>query len=145
MKKIYLLIILSSLLVIAGCGSGNKDTNNIVQDNNINKVSGNAYNIEIKSDGFLPSELKIKSGDKVTWVNKDIKDSWLATAVHPTHEKYPGSNIEKCGTAEETKIFDSCRGLKQNEQWSFTFTEKGEWEYHDHLNFPGNYGKIIVE
>lgn len=145
MKKIYLLIILSSLLVIAGCGSGNKDTNNIVQDNNVNFVSEKMYAVEIKSEGFLPSELKIKSGDKVTWVNKDIKDSWPASAVHPTHEKYPGSSISKCGTIEETKIFDSCKGIKPGESWSFTFTEKGEWGYHDHLNFPGNYGKIIVE
>ena len=145
MKKIYLLIILASILIIAGCGSGNQDANNVVLDNNVNSVSGNMYTVEIKSEGFLPSELKIKSGDKVTWVNKWDKESRPATAVHPTHEKYPGSSISKCGTSEETKIFDSCKGIKTGESWSFTFKEKGEWGYHDHINFPGKYGKIIVE
>ena len=64
--------------------------------------------------------------------------------MHPTHKVYPGSDIEKCGTAEESNIFDACRGLKEGESYEFTFNEKGSWRYHDHLNIK-NTGSIIVE
>src|SRR3989344_4210357 len=75
--------------------------------------------------------------------NKDPAEHWPASAMHPTHTVYSGSGIEKCGTSEEGNIFDACRGLKQDESWSFTFNEKGEWNYHDHLT-TGLYGKAIV-
>ncbi len=95
-------------------------------------------NVEIRADGFYPSELKIKAGETVVFVNKDSKEHWPASDVHPTHTKYPESG--GCiGSA-----FDSCKGLKQEESYSFTFKEKGTWYYHDHLN-PGLKGKIVVE
>ncbi|MEK6932846.1 MAG: plastocyanin/azurin family copper-binding protein [Nanoarchaeota archaeon] len=140
MKKIYLIILLASLLVIAGCSTEEQDG-----------ITGQAsepktYTVEITTDGsFVPAELTIKQGDTVTWVNKWTKDSWPASASHPTHEVYPGSSIEKCDTGEQSGIFDACKGLKPGESWSFTFNEKGSWGYHDHINFPGKFGKVIVE
>ena len=136
MKKI-LLIFLLGILLIVGCGKTQDTTQ--TQDT---RTQGNI--IEITSDIFSPNELRINAGDTVTWVSKDTKDSWPASAVHPTHEKYPGSGITKCGTNEEQNIFDACKGLKPGESWSFTFTQKGTWGYHEHLNL-GRTGKIIVE
>ncbi len=100
--------------------------------------------IKITTDGFEPKEVEISKGTKVTWVNEQSNPSWPASAVHPTHEVYPGSSIKKCGTPEQDKIFDACRGLNQGESWSFIFNEVGEWYYHDHLN-PSLKGKIIVK
>lgn len=101
------------------------------------------YTVEITSSGFSPSNLEINAGDSVTWVNKDSAEHLPASAIHPTHTVYPGSDIAKCGTAEETKIFDACKGLSQGESWTFVFDEKGSWNYHDHL-VGGKFGKIIV-
>lgn len=94
--------------------------------------------IEITSAGFSPSTLTIKAGDTVTFINKDSAQHWPASAVHPTHAVYP-----EPGGCIGSK-FDSCKNLAQNEEWSFTFNEKGTWNYHDHLN-PSLFGKIVVE
>ncbi len=99
--------------------------------------------IEITSSGFSPGTLEIKQGETVKFVNKDSNEHWPASAVHPTHTIYPNSDIRKCGTDEEKNIFDACRGLKQEEEYSFKFDMKGSWKYHDHLA-PGLRGTIIV-
>ncbi|MEK6834736.1 MAG: hypothetical protein AABX61_00550 [Nanoarchaeota archaeon] len=139
MKKIYLLLILIIVLFIAGCGLSNQGTGNVV------KEIPPANTIEFTNGGLNPSDLIINQGDKITWLNKDDSGTeyWPASAMHPTHTVYPGSDIKKCGTSEEKNIFDLCRGLKQGESFSFTFNEKGIWGYHDHLN-PKLHGKITV-
>lgn len=101
------------------------------------------YIVEINNEGFVPKNLEIKQGDKVTWVNKLVTKSWPASNFHPTHTNYPGSSIVKCGTAEEKNIFDACRGLQKEESYSFVFNEIGSWEYHNHLQ-PSKSGRIIV-
>jgi plastocyanin len=93
---------------------------------------------EITSSGFKPNNITIKQNDTVVFINKDINEHWPASAVHPTHSVYP----EKGGCIGST--FDACKGLKQNENFTFTFTHKGQWKYHDHLN-PGLTGVINVE
>lgn len=99
--------------------------------------------IEITSNGFNPNVLEINQGERVTFVNEDSSEHWPASAMHPTHRVYPGSDIAKCGTAEENKIFDACKGLGLGKSYSFTFNEKGRWNYHDHLN-PTKFGVIVV-
>ncbi len=94
--------------------------------------------VEITSAGFNPSTVTIKAGDKVTFTNKDTSTHWPASAVHPTHTDYP-----ETGGCIGSK-FDACKGLAQGESWSFTFNEKGSWNYHDHLN-PSLKGTIVVE
>lgn len=96
------------------------------------------------SDGFSPKTLTIKQGSTVTFKNNSSVATWPASASHPTHKVYPGSGIEKCGTSEEAKIFDACRGIATGKDWSFTFTNVGTWKYHDHLN-PSFFGTIVVE
>lgn len=111
---------------------------------NQNQQNPKDYYIDITSSGFNSNSLVIKQGDTVIWTNKDSKPRWLASAIHPTHTVYPGSDIKKCGTDEESNIFDSCRGISPGESYSFTFNEKGKWNYHDHL-IVGHYGSISVE
>ena len=89
-------------------------------------------------------QITIKQGDTVTWVHKGTREDWPASAMHPTHTVYPGSGIEKCGTAESGSIFDACEALGNGESYSFTFNEKGSWNYHDHVAAK-TYGKITVE
>jgi len=105
--------------------------------------SGSLNTITITSSGFSLSTLNVNKGDRVTFINQGSSPSWPASAVHPTHTVYPGSDINKCGGAEESSIFDACRGLSQGESYSFIFNEAGSWKYHDHLN-PSSTGTIIV-
>lgn len=94
--------------------------------------------VEITSSGFSPNKLTINAGDIVVFINKDSTQHWPASAVHPTHAVYPES-----GGCIGSK-FDSCKGLEQGEIFSFTFNQKGNWRYHDHLK-PGLTGSITVE
>jgi len=94
--------------------------------------------VEITSSGFSPNTLTITAGDTVAFVNKDTNSHWPASAVHPTHTLYPESG----GCLGST--FDACKGLAQEEAFSFKFDQKGTWKYHDHLN-PGLTGTIVVQ
>ncbi|MEK7122908.1 MAG: hypothetical protein AAB855_03565 [Patescibacteria group bacterium] len=91
---------------------------------------------------FIPAVVTIRRGEGVTFVNRSSQEAWPASALHPTHAVYPGSDIKKCGT--DAKIFDACRSLSQGESWSFVFDEVGSWKYHNHTN-PGAIGTVIVQ
>ena len=80
----------------------------------------------------------IKTGDTVKWINNDTAPHWPASAAHPTHTVYP-----ELGGCIGSK-FDACKGLANGEPFMFTFTHKGSWKYHDHLN-PSLWGTIVVE
>ena len=102
--------------------------------------------VEITANGFSPSEIKIKKGDTITWVNKDSTPHWPASAAHPTHTVYPGSDIQKCGTAAQSRIFDACKGLSPGESYSFKFDQAGTWKYHDHVKpVAPFFGSVTVE
>lgn len=106
-----------------------------------------ARTIVHSADGYLPSELIIQQGDIVTFRNEDSRETWPASAIHPTHAVYPDSGIQKCFDEDEANdavIFDACSGLRQGEVYSFTFHEAGTWRFHDHLR-PSVTGTIIVE
>lgn len=96
------------------------------------------------NNGYSRSSVSINVGDGVMFVNESNRNTWPASNIHPTHTIYPGSAKSKCGTAEETDIFDACGGIVPGDSWSFIFTEVGEWEYHDHLN-PSFTGTIVVQ
>ncbi len=100
--------------------------------------------MRITDAGFLPNVVTITTGTRVTFRNDSTGNVWPASALHPTHKLYPGSDITRCGGAAEGNIFDACGAVAPGESWSFTFTERGSWKYHDHLN-PSRTGTIIVE
>lgn len=95
-------------------------------------------------EGFASPPLTIKVGEAVEFKNESSREVWPASAKHPTHTVYPGTDIKKCGTAGAGQMFDSCGGIAPGASWIFTFNEKGEWGYHDHLDAK-KFGKIIVE
>lgn len=95
----------------------------------IENATPRTLTVEYKNNKFIPSELKIKKGDTITWVNRDSRAVWPASGPHPTHSGYPS--------------FDALRGLNTNETYSFTFDKVGLWKYHDHLN-PSATGAVAV-
>ena len=100
--------------------------------------------IAYTDEGYSPKSLMIKAGDTVVWTNNSTQDMWTATALHPTHTVYPGSDIKKCGSAGAEQMFDSCQRIAGGGSWSFLFTELGTWNYHNHVGVSHT-GSIIVE
>ena len=144
---ILLIAVITGVYMFAVLGKTPVNTVRVIDNPNENSgttrnIGGNV--IEITSSGFSPKTLTIKKGETVTWINKDTESHWPASATHPTHTVYPGSDIKKCETAEESNIFDTCRGLNPGESYSFTFNEIGSWSYHDHI-VANLFGKVIVE
>lgn len=80
--------------------------------------------------GFSPESTEVSRGETVIFINLSDEPLWVASAIHPTHQLYPG--------------FDSLRAFGVGERYEFTFDQKGEWKYHNHMR-PGVTGTIIVK
>jgi plastocyanin len=91
--------------------------------------SEGANSVNYTSNGFEPKSITIKTGQTVTWTNKNSDDLWVASNPHPTHTDYPG--------------FDELKGMSTGQTYSFTFTKVGKWGYHNHLN-PSQQGEVVV-
>ncbi|MEK7138627.1 MAG: hypothetical protein AAB799_00405 [Patescibacteria group bacterium] len=102
-------------------------------------------NVIMYSDsGYAPSTLTIKVGELVTFKNAGSKMMWTASAMHPSHKAYPGTDIALCGTQMMVPMFDACKGYGQGESWMFKFNQRGTWKYHNHMEI-NHYGTIVVE
>jgi plastocyanin len=96
--------------------------------------------ISFTNEGFEPSEITVKKGDTVRFVNTSDREVWPASAIHPTHSIYPGKSDSDCLGSS----FDACRGLVPGEFWEYTFDYAGSWRYHDHLS-ASKTGVVVVE
>ena len=148
MSKKYLIIFLLILIIIVAAITlikGKKDSpaditnkkspqsvnelplaENVIQSEGI-RLSG--LTVNYGKDGFTPKEINIKEGETVTWTNNSDKAMWVASAVHPTHDLYPG--------------FDQLKSVGLGGQYSFKFAKVGAWQYHNHL-IPSDSGRVIV-
>jgi len=124
-------------------GTDSAQIQTIVESSGNNSENSKTWTVKITNSGFEPQKLEINNGDSITLINERTNPSWPASNMHPTHIIYPGSDIKKCETSEKDGIFDSCRGLEKGESWTFKFTQKGSWGYHDHLD-SGERGTIVV-
>ncbi len=86
--------------------------------------------IEITNNGFIPNTLQIKKNTTVTWRNIDTNTHQPAADPFRTHESNPN--------------LVALEALEENDSFSFTFDEVGEFGYHDNLNPDIMKGKIIV-
>jgi len=74
--------------------------------------------VRYSTAGYDPSNIEIRVGDTVTFVNESEEEFWPASDPHPTHTALPS--------------FDPRRPVGPGEKWSYTFLETGPWGYHDH-------------
>lgn len=95
-------------------------------------------------NGFSPSTMTIKKGDNVTFVNQSSSGMWVASAMHPTHAVYDGTNLNTHCAAGATPSFDQCKNTPNGGTYSFTFNKLGSWSYHNH-SAASDFGKIVVE
>ena len=96
--------------------------------------------ITYEDDGFHPSNITIKQGVRVRFLNATNTEIWPASGVHPTHTLYPEKESTDCVGSS----FDSCKELRKGEFFDFTFYYTGTWPFHDHLH-PYDTGIITVE
>lgn len=92
--------------------------------------SATVVTVSMTDTGFSPATITIAVGSTVNFVNDGQALHWPASAVHPIHGILPA--------------FDSERGIATGDTYSFSFTEAGSWNFHDHLN-PQFTGTVVVE
>ncbi len=87
-------------------------------------------NTVIYQDGsFYPANFSVKAGTTVSFVNNSNDGMWLASNPHPLHTSLPAFNTE--------------RAYGKGEIYKFTFTLKGAFGYHNHLN-PTSRGTFTI-
>lgn len=85
--------------------------------------------VTIDQTGFSPSEIKVKVGDTVSWINSDTKMHNVSSSPHPTHTDYPPLNLGNVSPGAKVSLM---------------FDKAGTYKYHDHLN-PTLLGTVTVE
>ncbi|OGY26511.1 MAG: hypothetical protein A2Z11_00820 [Candidatus Woykebacteria bacterium RBG_16_43_9] len=94
---------------------------------------GSSVTITYTSSGFSPSEVTIKSGGTVTWVNNSDGQIQIGANPHPVHT---GNKEVSSGGFVLT--------LQPGEQSTVTMSKVGTFGYHNHLNSSQG-GTITVE
>lgn len=151
-KKILLAVVILMGALVSWMLLRNKE--DIVGNNSIPTVSSESTvspspvalkNVITYTDsGFTPGTITIKKGEIVVWKNESINSMWTASAMHPTHKAYPGTDNSACGTQTLLPMFDSCEKIAIGQSWSFKFDNIGTWKYHNHSN-SSHFGTIVVE
>lgn len=118
LKKVLCLLI--PLLILTSCSSSTEETTT-VPGVTLKKSEPETHFVDIKQMQFIPAELKVKKGDRVVFVNKDIM----------------AHNV----TEQAGKSWSSST-LQSNESWTLVVTESSDYYCSIH---PVMKGKIIAE
>lgn len=95
-------------------------------------------------NGFSPSTVTIAKGGTVTFTAAAGADEmWVASAPHPAHTGYDGTDRATHCAAGYTgaKPFDQCSA---GTSFSFTFDKTGTWPYHNH-GHSSDFGTVVVQ
>ncbi|MDP2629621.1 MAG: cupredoxin domain-containing protein [Candidatus Harrisonbacteria bacterium] len=137
-------ILIAAIIIIAGWMllAGTPDELKNEEEAEISEERDNENGIEVvanvetvhtvrySNNGFVPASLTISAGETVTFVNEGDGQMWVASALHPTHEEFPD--------------LDQLRGVKSGGTYTFSFSESGNYRYHNHLDAEHT-GVITVE
>jgi len=86
--------------------------------------------VNITATAFVPSTVKVKVGQAVTWTDTDTSPHVVASDPYPTDNGVSG--------------FDSKQQLDTNDRFSFVFSKVGTYTYHDDLNPYSLEGTVVV-
>ncbi|OGH24271.1 MAG: hypothetical protein A3B47_04865 [Candidatus Levybacteria bacterium RIFCSPLOWO2_01_FULL_39_24] len=93
-------------------------------------IGQNEITIRMSEIQFMPKNLKIGKGTKVTWVNNDEVEHFVNTDSHPAHTYFPNQNS---------------KALKTGDTYSVTFSDTGIYLYHCSAHADSMIGSILVE
>jgi plastocyanin len=101
--------------------------------------------VRYTDEGFMPAEVTVPVGRTVTWTNESSGKMWVASAMHPDHVVYGGTNrTVHCAEGYTGSVpFDQCVAVDPGASYTFTFDKQGTWKYHDHIN-ASRFGSVIV-
>lgn len=122
-RKIILTVLgVAVLLVISIFVFNKRSTPPITSQPIVNEPAPAVFKnmVTYKNGVFTPSNFSVKSGATVSFVNESDEGMWLASNPHPTHTSLPQ--------------FNTTRAYNKGEIYKFTFTKKGSFGYHNHLN-----------
>lgn len=85
--------------------------------------------VRYTDNGFVPAKVEVSTGTMVEFVNESSMEMWVASDVHPSHEKLP--------------TFDQFRSFRKGGLYRYVFDKAGTWEYHDHIS-PSLVGIVTV-
>jgi plastocyanin len=85
--------------------------------------------IKVTKNGFEPSNITIKAGTRLIWINESGEPATVNSDNHPTHLLFPFLNLGE---------FDNKSSVQAD------FDKAGTYTYHNHLN-PEEKGKVVVE
>lgn len=78
---------------------------------------------------FVPMNLLLRAGTKVTWINNDSVEHYVNTDSHPAH----------------TQVLDfNSRAVKPGANFSYTFNKAGSYPYHCSAHAAEMTGTIVV-
>ncbi|AKM84643.1 TPA: hypothetical protein DHW58_02385 [Patescibacteria group bacterium] len=141
-RPIGSLIAIIGLLALTGAACGRTATNitptptNTTTDNQSTTPpevtpAAKIVTVSYTGTGFSPSSVTVNAGDTVKFINTGQTSAvWPAVNPHPVHTSVPG--------------FDAGKPLASGGTYSFTFTARGTFGYHNHLN-PAQTGTIVVQ
>ncbi len=89
-----------------------------------------AATVIMKDLKYSETQITIKQGEVVEFINAGSEEYWPASNIHPSHGIYPE--------------FDPQGPVHPGESWSFKFDRVGSWKFHDHLHNREIKGTIIV-
>lgn len=90
----------------------------------------NEVTVKLSNTKFVPENIRISKGTKVTWVNDDNTDHYINTDSHPAHTYFPQQN---------SKV------LKKGDTFSLVFDKPGIYPYHCSAHEASMKASILVE
>ena len=108
-------------------------TSSVTPSAGVGEQSKSSTTITYNSSGFSPSNVTIKTGGTITWVNDSDSEIQIGANPHPIHT----GNKEMSGGGFVLT-------LASGEQAAVTITKTGSHGYHNHLNSSQG-GSITVE
>ena len=99
-------------------------------NNNQGNYLGKVYTVYYTKGVFSPTNLQINIGDTVRFSNDSLTPMRVASDPHPDHTDLPG--------------FDSVSEITPQGIFSYTFTKRGIFDYHNERK-PEQKGTIIVK
>lgn len=112
-SSIRRVVVTSALMLglLAGCSSSGSSGKASSTSGGSTGASSSGNAVMIKDFKFAPTELKVKSGTKVTWTNADSTDHTV-TSDDGAPAKFDSKHLQKGKT------------------FSFTFAKAGTYKYH---------------
>ena len=130
---VFWLLIILLLLLLAGSVSvlgDSKDLSSKIPTPTPEEIrQPRFYTVSYKSGVFSPTNLRIHAGDTVRFKNESFFGIRVVSDLDSAHKQIP--------------LFDSVGGIPQGSYFSYTFSEKGIFGYHND-NRPDEQATIIV-